>query len=208
MSLTSYLGYAGYSQYSWSPYGLSNWGSINSTTLVENLPFSATNAVNYPTMQILISTSLVNTVIYQVNNVQFKFNSVTASSSSVESGAPITITAVVSNPSTYTGTATVTAADSLGLLDLSPISQSKTMAPGGTATMTFTVTGLHTTKSVTDTLDFSVQNNAFQITDTKAIQITVIPQPTAGSPNFQITKVESSLERLSRFKRHLDFEHS
>ena len=191
LSLNSWLGYAGYTQFQWNPYGLGNWGTVNSSMLVEDLPYSPSisGSVVIPTLQLLISSTLVNTIIYQINNATFSLSTPTLSSSSIQSGEPDTITTTVTNTGSVSGTPTIGASDSLGILDISPITTTGALNPGQSAKLEFTVSGLTVLTSTKDTINVWVSNDAGQITDSKSVSITVTPQPTAGQPDFVITNI-------------------
>ncbi|MDE2438989.1 MAG: hypothetical protein KGN01_06415 [Patescibacteria group bacterium] len=192
-SLVDWLGWSGVKQFNFNPYASPNSGTINSTMLVIPAPTSAwtTGTIATPEMQLLVSSELVNTIVYQVNNAQFKINSITSTQNSIQAGASTTVTLSIQNTASYTGTATVSYYDALSKFSVNPPTTSLTLGAGASGQVQFTLTGLATTSATQDTIHFYVQNDAYQITDSKSIQLTDTPQFTGGNPNFVITNINA-----------------
>lgn len=197
LGLTSWLTYDGVTQYNSNPYGLGNWGSINSTMLVENLPYSSLDFVQTPELSFLIGTQLADTIIYQQNNAQFKITAAGTSQSTVQAGASTTITVSVEDASSFPGTATIQAGVTAPV-SVSPPSQSLNLSPGQTQSLTFTATGLQTTTENCQNVNFNAVNSIGQVTSSDSVGICVIPQPTGGNPDFVIVSVSPTGLQLSQ----------
>ena len=156
------------SQFSYNPY-LENVGSgmsVNSTTLQINLP---TN-VFQPTVQLLASTTLVDTVIYQQNNAQFKITNIQAPISLANDQLG-SVNVTLQNTSPFQGPATVDWAQNPSYLNIQPNSQLITLQAGQTGTVTFKILGSCPQSAGNDQVTFATINGAGQITSSKSAGI-------------------------------------
>ncbi len=156
------------SNYGFNPY-LENVGSgisVNSTTLQVNLP---TN-VFQPTVQLLASTNLVDTVIYQQNNAQFKITGIQAPSS-LANGQTGTINVTLQDTSSFQGTAAIDWTQNPNYINLQPNSQEITLQAGQSGTVTFNVLGSCPQNPGTDTVTFSAINGVDQTTSSSSVGI-------------------------------------
>lgn len=158
-------------------------------SLSVNLPYSEYDSVLTPVATMQISTSLVDTVLYQVNAAQFSLGAPTAYSSSATSGGSTTISVNVQNTGSYSGTATVSLSQSVNDFSFSPPSASTTLAAGASSTLSFQAQALATSTSSKDLIQICVSNDANEITDCKSITLTDNPAPSLGSQSFTITGI-------------------
>lgn len=191
MSLNGYLGYAGYSSYDFTPFasaGVSGY-SINSSMLVQDLPMPSLSGVAIPTMQFQFPAELLNTVIYQVNNAQFKISSFSPSSSSVESGSVVSFSGSIQDASSIPGTASLYLSQNATLLGITPVAPITFSSGDSSQPFSFDLSALYVKQVSADTLTFCVGNDAGQITDCKSAVVTITPQPTNGYVNLVIEKI-------------------
>ncbi len=156
------------SNYGFNPYleSIGSGISVNSTTLQVNLP---TN-VFQPTVQMLASTNLVDTVIYQQNNAQFKITGIQAPSS-LANGQTGTISVTLQDTSSFQGTATVEWTQNPEAIGIQPDSQEITLQAGQSGTVTFNVLGSCPQSTGTDEVTFSAINGADQTTSSSSVGI-------------------------------------
>ncbi len=176
-----------------NPYGQSLPWQVSTQQLSINLPYSEFSSLLIPSMQVLVSTSLADTVVYQVNGAQFQISSVSTSNSVVTGPGSATINVGIKNVGSYAGTPTISAVQSTGSFSISPPSQSipSGIAPGGSGNVTFSATGLDVQSSTKDSITFYVSNDAGQVTDSKSISLTENPAPTLGTQKFSLSGVNA-----------------
>ncbi|MDG7001088.1 MAG: hypothetical protein JRN15_18495, partial [Nitrososphaerota archaeon] len=169
-----------------NPYGKTLGWNVTDNQLSIDLPYSTLAPALIPSMQILVSTSLANAVVSQVNNAQFTIENLQSYSSSVTSGGTTTVTMQIKDTSSYAGTASVSMSQSADLFSLSPPSESLNLNAGQTGTVSFTATALSTSTQSKDSLIFYVSNDAGQVTDSKTLTLTDNPAPSLGTTSFSI----------------------
>ncbi len=171
-----------------SPYyesiGYGGGMSINSTALQINLPID----VFTPSVQLLASTQLVDTVISQQNNAIFKISSLVSTPSQIYDGQLGTVSMDITDTSSFGGTATISAYQGTTAFGIEPTSQLVALAAGQTKQISFTVKGAGVQTKTNDLLSFQAVNGAGQITDTQSITLTALPVPT-GSSLFTIQSI-------------------
>lgn len=195
LDLTDWLNAQGYNQFL-SQYGMqNNWniptsGSNAYSELVLNLPNNKFENVGTALMQILISTTLVDTLVYQVNDAQFKITRFNAVNTNLDSSEPTTVSVTVQNDGTISGTPTIGLYQGSDLLDIT-YPTFPALAPGQSYTVQVTATGLYVSKQTNDTVTLFVENDASQVTDSKTLAFSISPQPGLGSETFLITNINS-----------------
>jgi len=172
-------------------YGKSlGWSISSNGTLTMPLPNQAVASVSTPAITILIPTSLANTILYQVNNAQFKITAISASSTTVTAGGYTTVTGTIENSGTISGTPQLNYYGN-NLFDLSGLSLT-TLNPGQSEPFSLTATGLNTLLSSKNTITFYVENDAGQVTDTRQLTLTDRPPASLGVPSFAIQGIKGS----------------
>ncbi|MCL4518346.1 MAG: hypothetical protein M1587_04030, partial [Thaumarchaeota archaeon] len=174
-----------------NPYSNVIGWNVTQSQLSIDLPYSELAPALIPSMQILVSTSLANAVVSQVNNAQFKIENLQSYSSSVTSGGTTTVTMQIKDTSSFAGTATVSMSQSPDLFSLSPPSESLNLNAGQTGTVSFTTTALATSTQQKDSLIFYVSNDAGQVTDSQTLTLTDNPAPSLGTTSFSIVGVHA-----------------
>lgn len=171
-----------------SPYhesvGYGGGMSINSTTLQINLP----SDVLLPEVQLLASTQMVDTVIYQQNNAIFRISNLASNPTSIYDGENGIVTMDVTDTSSFQGMATIVASQSTTAFGIEPTSQNVQLNAGQTKQVSFSVKGLAVQSKTQDQLSFQAVNGLGQITDTKSITLTALPTP-IGSAFFTIQSI-------------------
>ena len=174
-----------------NPYGNSNPWSVSTQQLTIDLSGSGSllSSVIIPQTQLLVSTSLADTVVNQVNSAPFTITQIASTTSTLGGGQITDIGVTVQNTGSYAGSATLSFSQISDLVSLSPPSATFTLNSGASQTFNFAATGLFTTTPNLDKLTFFVMNSAGLVTDSKAFTLTVEPPPLAGTTDFKIENV-------------------
>jgi hypothetical protein len=177
LGLESWLeqNYGTFSPYYDTPYDGRMW--INSTSLQIDLPTS----VFTPSVQLLVSTQLVDTIINQQNNAQFKISNVVSTPSSIYDGETAQVTMDVTDTSSFGGTAIISSSGNNTAFGIEPSSQNVTLGAGQSKPVSFTVKASGVQQKVSEQLTFEAINGADQITDTKSLSIEALPIPLNSS---------------------------
>ena len=174
-----------------NPYGNSNPWSVSTQQLTIDLSGSGSllSSVIIPQTQLLVSTSLADTVVNQVNSAPFTITQIASTTSTLGGGQITNIGVTVQNTGSYAGSATLSFSQISDLVSLSPPSATFTLNSGASQTFNFAATGLYTTTPNLDKLTFFVMNSAGLVTDSKSFTLTVEPPPLAGTTDFKIENV-------------------
>ena len=167
-----------------------NWSITSNYTLTMLLPNQAVASISTPAITILIPTTLANTILYQVNNAQFKITAISASSTTVTAGGYTTVTGTIKNTGTIPGTPQLNYYGN-ELFDLSGLSLTA-LNPGQSEPFSLTATGLETLLSSKNTITFYVENDAGQVTDSVQLTLTDTPPASLGTPSFAIQGIKGA----------------
>ncbi len=195
-SLVNYLSSQA-ATYNGNDYGIKSWNiQCASSTQCSLNEYIDPATMVIPALTAQVSTGLVGTVIAQQNNAQFTLGTITSKANTngqantLYAETSTVVTVPTTDTSSFPGTAQVCYSQSNQGAVTGTDCETQTIQPSQTFDFTFSVTAALQTQKSTDTLTFTVVNQAGQTTATSSITLVILPVP-QGSAFYAITSLNA-----------------